>query len=167
MTTMDIPDAIDAALRAGPDMPMARLRAERPVLREMNQANYLAVLYPDDPGSFRPALRAALATRMARLWRCDGLAEDYEAALHQQNPITDDLSAADPGWRPAESGRLAAVLRHVDLVTRTPKQAAAADIAALYAVGLDDGDIVTLSGLIAFVNYQILIVSGLTGLKGL
>ena len=49
----------------------------------------------------------------------------------------------------------------MDLVTRRPREATAEDIAALAAQGLDDRDIVTLAGLIAFVNFQILVVAGL------
>ena len=57
------------------------------------------------------------------------------------------------------------MLAHVDLVTLKPKEATRANIEALYAVGLDDRDIVTLAGLIAFVNYQVLVVAGLKMLR--
>jgi uncharacterized protein YciW len=165
MTITDLPDAIEQALRAGPESSLSLLRAQRPALRTMTQNNHIAVFQPSDPGKFSPALRAALAARMARLWRCDRLADDYEAASRQQAPTDTETAAGDPGWHPAQEGWLAAVLRHVDLVTRTPNRATAADIKALYAAGLNDRDIVTLTGLIAFANYQILVVAGLSTLK--
>ncbi len=46
-------------------------------------------------------------------------------------------------------------------MTLTPKNATRENIEKLYAVGLDDRDIVTLAGLIAYVNYQVLVVAGL------
>ncbi len=53
----------------------------------------------------------------------------------------------------------------MDLVTLKPREATRANIEALYAVGLDDRDIVTLAGLIAFVNYQVLVVAGVKMLR--
>ena len=53
----------------------------------------------------------------------------------------------------------------MDLVTRQPAQATRDDIAALKGAGLDDRDVVTLAGLIAFINYQILVVAGLSMLR--
>jgi uncharacterized protein YciW len=76
------------------------------------------------------------------------------------------VSIVDPAWMPADGeSRLAAILRHVDLVTLTPKQATRVNIEALSAAGLDDRDIVALAGLIAFVNYQVLVVAGLKMLR--
>jgi uncharacterized protein YciW len=56
---------------------------------------------------------------------------------------------------------MAAMLRHVDLVTCSPKDATRADIVALQRAGVADADIVRLSQLIAFVNYQVRVVAGL------
>jgi uncharacterized protein YciW len=50
-------------------------------------------------------------------------------------------------------------------VTKNPKAATRDNIALLYAAGLDDRDIVTLAGIIAFVNYQVLVVAGLKMLR--
>lgn len=76
------------------------------------------------------------------------------------------MSIANPG-NGAEGAdtRLVAILAHVDLVTLSPKEATRANIEKLTAAGLDDRDIVTLAGLIAFVNYQVLVVAGLKMLR--
>ncbi len=58
-------------------------------------------------------------------------------------------------------GECRAILRHIDLVTVDPKQAAEADIAALKSAGILEPDIVRLSELIAFVGYQVRVVKGL------
>ena len=47
----------------------------------------------------------------------------------------------------------------------SPKEATRANIEKLTTAGLDDRDIVTLAGLIAFVNYQVLVVAGLKMLR--
>ncbi|MNL31175.1 hypothetical protein D3C87_1529500 [compost metagenome] len=50
-------------------------------------------------------------------------------------------------------------------MTKNPKAATRENIEKLYAAGLDDRDIVTLAGIIAFVNYQVLVVAGLKMLR--
>ena len=51
-------------------------------------------------------------------------------------------------------------------MTLTPEKATRADVERLREAGLDDRDVVTLAGLIAYVNYQIRVVAGLRMLKG-
>ena len=74
---------------------------------------------------------------------------------------TGDALIADSSHDGADNVRLKAVIRHTDLVTRSPKDAVAGDIAALKAAGITEDDIVRLSELIAFVNYQVRVVAGL------
>ena len=68
---------------------------------------------------------------------------------------------ADPDFNGHGDVRLAAILRHTDLVTTNVKAAAASDIAALTDAGVSEDDIVRLSELIAFVSYQIRLTVGL------
>ncbi|MER8457124.1 hypothetical protein NKH89_26905 [Mesorhizobium sp. M0923] len=56
---------------------------------------------------------------------------------------------------------LATIARHADLVTLTPKKAEASDIALLAQAGLNNPQIVALSELIAFVNFQTRVATGL------
>lgn len=156
-------DVIDKVL--GNDAEITALRNRREKLKTLTQTSYEAALTPKDAGNFSYALRAALAARMCRLWAATELEEHYRELLASYGdasvePIT------DPGFRPGEAdARLGAILERTDLVTRTPKDATRADIEKLYAAGLDDRDIVTLSSLVAFVNYQILVVAGLKMLR--
>ena len=118
--------------------------APRAALMAASQANYLAVITPVDPGGLSLAERSGIAARIARL---NG---DAELAAHY---------GAEPS-APANP-RLAAIFRHVDLVTTSPKQATRADIDALRDAGVADADIVRLSQLIAFVNYQVRVIAAL------
>jgi CMD domain protein len=160
------PDVIDNVLRLEPSSPVAQLREKRAELKRLTQSSYVAALRPKDPRNFSYAKRAALACRMARLWKSAELADHYAALLEKEGSDAVLEAVADPRSTPGGGGaRLKAILRHVDMVTLSPKKATRADIDALYAAGLDDRDIVTLAGLIAFVNYQVLVVAGLRMLR--
>jgi uncharacterized protein YciW len=56
---------------------------------------------------------------------------------------------------------LKTIARHVDLITLTPKKAEASHIAQLAQAGLNNPQIVALSELIAFVNFQTRVATGL------
>lgn len=165
MTTSTAVDVIDQVLGLKPDSPLAQLRAERAKLKHLTQTSYVAALHPAEPRNFSYAERATIAARMAGLWKSEELAAHYKALAAAEGAEGDVAALAEPGFMPTENGRLAAILRHVDLVTLSPKQATRGNIEALSAAGLDDRDIVTLAGLIAFVNYQVLVVAGLKMLR--
>jgi CMD domain protein len=166
MTTETTPDVIDKVLGLSPSSPLLALRAQRAKLKQLTQTSYVAALRPAEPRNFSYAERAALSARMAGLWNSTELVAHYRELAATEDADEEALSIADPAWRPShETGRLFAVLRHVDLVTRNPKEATRDNIEKLYSAGLDDRDIVTLAGLIAFVNYQVLVVAGLKMLR--
>ncbi|MEP7456223.1 CMD domain protein [Phyllobacterium sp. SB3] len=163
MMTIDVVDHI-LGLTGSPDL--AALRGQRADIRRLTESSYEAALHPGEPRNFSYAERAALAGRMARLWKSHELAAHYDGVLHKQDGDAASLRISDPE-NPLDGAtdRLKAIIRHVDLVTLTPRQAEKSDIGLLYAAGLDDRDIVTLAGLIAFVNYQILVMAGLRMLR--
>ena len=156
-------DVIDKVL--GEDADLTALRNRREKLKNLTQESYSAALTPKNPGNFSYAMRAALAARMCQLWKAGELEPHYRDLLKTYGDDSFD-AITDPGFRPGEADkRLDAILERVDLVTRSPKDATREDIEKLYAAGLDDRDIVTLSSLVAFVNYQILVVAGLKMLR--
>ncbi|CAK7260199.1 MULTISPECIES: CMD domain protein [unclassified Shinella] len=164
MTASPAADVIDTVLGLDRFPDLKALREQRGKLKHLTQTSYEAALRPAEPRNFSYGMRAALAARMATLWKSGELAAHYRALLDGEDPV---LSAiADPGTGPADAdARLSAILAHVDLVTLAPKEATRANIEKLAAAGLDDRDIVTLAGLIAFVNYQVLVVAGLKMLR--
>ena len=165
MTDASAADVIESVLALDASSPIPALRDERATLKRLTQTSYLAALHPKEPRNFPYPLRAALAARMAALWKRGELATHYRALLAEEGGGEDEARIADPAFQPTGPGRLRAILRHVDRVTLHPKDATRADIEALKAAGLDDRDIVTLAGLIAFVNYQVLVVAGLAMLR--
>nr|WP_249141898.1 CMD domain protein [Bradyrhizobium diazoefficiens] len=67
--------------------------------------------------------------------------------------------------KPALGARLAAALEHAHLLVFRPRDAASADMKALRSAGWSDTGIVTLSQLIAFLSFQLRVVSGLRTLR--
>jgi CMD domain protein len=158
------PDTIDAVAGLAPDSPVAALRRQRPEILRLSQLSEEAALRPRDEGGFDRNTRAALACRMARHLNDGALVAHYAAMLMTAEEKLTAVPQGSPA--PETDARLAAILRHVDLVTLTPGRATRDDIEALRRVGLTEADIVTLSGIIAFVNYQARVAAGLRMLKG-
>lgn len=159
-------DVINDVLGLSENSDIANLRQQRGKLQQFTQSSYEAAFRPEDPRNFSYAERAAFALRMANLWNSKELAAQYKAVLDNEVSSGDLVDVSNPAFMPADEGsRLAVILRHIDLVTLSPKEATRENIERLYAAGLDDRDIVTLAGLIAFVNYQVLVIAGLKMLR--
>ena len=136
--------------------PLAGVLSGRSNIIELSEKSHDAALKQEPSGGFTHSERAALASRMARLNLDVELASHYESMVEPG-----DALIADPSFDGGYNARLKVVIRHTDLVTRSPKDAVAGDISALMAAGISEEDIVRLSQLIAFVNYQVRVVAGL------
>ena len=136
--------------------PLAGVLSGRGGIIELTEKSHNAALKPEPSGGLTHSERAALACRVARLNLDGELASHYESMVE-----AGDASIAYPSFDGADDARLKAIIGHTDLVTRSPKDAAAGDIAALKAAGILEQDIVRLAELIAFVNYQVRLVAGL------
>jgi uncharacterized protein YciW len=68
---------------------------------------------------------------------------------------------AQPGTNVGDP-RTAEIVRHADRLTVAPREATRGHIEALRSAGITDADIVRLSELAAFVNYQVRVIAGLT-----
>jgi uncharacterized protein YciW len=137
-----------------PSFQAVRLRAE--VLRMTDRAE-AAVLNPRDPGAWSHDMRAALATRIARIHGKSDLAAVFGAKIvgHEMEPVS------DPSY-PGSGAYLATVLRFMDRVAARPGEVTEDEIAALKSVGVEDADIVRLCELNAFLAYQIGLIHGLS-----
>jgi len=65
------------------------------------------------------------------------------------------------GRKPLLGARLAAALEHAHLLVFRPRDAAAADMKALLTAGWSETGIVTFSQLVAFLSFQVRVVTGL------
>lgn len=152
-------DAIDNAAGLSPGDEHYNLRRLRPEFVEGAEQCRLSVLQPANDQGLEAGLRLALAHRMAALNQAWELVADYEAQLVAMAP-TEPLMALAKGSTMLEEP-LATLARHVDLITLTPGLATANDITRLEQAGLNNPQIVALSELIAFVNFQTRVVAGL------
>ena len=140
----------------------AALKTRAEVLR-LSEAAHDAVLVPRDPGGLSHALRAALAARMCRHVGNAALVAHYEGYLAHSGDA-DVAALAQPGGTSGDP-RHDAMADHADLLTVAPRNATRGDIEALKAAGVGEPDIVRLSELAAFVNYQLRVVAGLMLLR--
>ena len=138
------------------------LNARTEILR-LSEAAHDAVLLPREPGGLSHGLRAALAARMCRHVGDEALTAHYESYLAHSGDLDLALLARPGGvcGDPLHD----AMARHADLLTLSPRESTRQDIAALKAVGVSEADIVRLSELGAFVNYQLRVLAGLRLLK--
>ena len=137
--------------------PLAATLEDRSDIFAMTEQAQDAALRPRNSGGLSHSERAALASRMARLNGEDGLADHFASFLTNGNAA----KIADPTFEGASNPRYAALIRHTDLVTRDTKSVTAADITELKDAGISEDDIVRLSELVAFVNYQARVCRGL------
>ncbi|MDB6453026.1 CMD domain-containing protein [Falsirhodobacter sp. 20TX0035] len=145
-------DAIDQAAGLDGTDPRHALRRRRPEFVEGAEACRASVLHPADDLGLSAGLRNALAHRMALLNKDDTIAAQYV--------VMEDFSAVASGATDLPEP-LNTIARHVDMVTADPTSATAEHIRRLEAAGLSAPQIVALSELIAYVNFQVRVVAGL------
>ncbi|MBS0881237.1 hypothetical protein JK231_11555 [Pantoea sp. JGM49] len=152
-------DAIDQAAGLTPDEALYQTRRLRPEFVEGAEACRVSVLAPEEDQGLPADLRLALAQRMAVLNYDAPLQRDYQAQLAALNP-SEALLALASGCAVSEEP-LATIARHADMVTQQPIQATEQHIRLLEQAGLSNPQIVALSELIAFVNFQTRVAAGL------
>jgi len=159
-------DVLDMLAGLAPDAPLAQLRRQRPDVVRHIQGSDDAIFSPSDDGGLTRQERAAAALRIATLLRDGALEAHYRARLAALDP-TGALAKTVEGKAELTEPRWDAIIAHVDLVTRGPGSAERKDIDNLLAAGLSSHAVVSLSQLIAYVNFQSRVLAGLRALKGL
>jgi len=157
-------DVMDSLADLPRGSPLAELRRQRPDVVKHLQGSDDVIFSPADDGGLARAERAAAALRVATLLRDAVLSEHYRDRLAKLDADGTLAKTVEGGARITEV-RWDAILAHVDLVTRGPGSAERKDIDNLLAVGLSSHAIVSLSQLIAYVNFQSRVLAGLRMLK--
>ena len=158
-------DVMDTLADLSPGSPLAELRRQRPDVVKHLQGSDDVIFSPTDDGGLTPAERAAAALRVAKMLRDETLEAHYRTRLDALDP-SDALAKTVEGGAQITDSRWDVVLAHVDLVTRGPGSAERKDIDNLLAAGLSSHAVVSLSQLIAYVNFQSRVLAGLRALKG-
>ncbi len=182
-------DVIDTLVGIAPGSKLDAIRANRSEARKHAQASFTSLFEPRDPGQVTADERHAIAAFVAGLHgepRTDafyaaklpaGLSAAVAAevaAAKTEGPYgrfpKGPLSAEDapgPTWKVSDAGakalgaRLPAAFEHTHMLVFHPRDAAAPALQALLDAGWSTTDIVTISQLVAFLSYQIRVVSGL------
>ncbi|ACE92351.1 MULTISPECIES: CMD domain-containing protein [Rhizobium] len=150
---------IETLASVRPGSALAEAMEKRAEILRLSEAAHDAVLLPRDPGGLSYGLRAALAARMARHNRNEALASHYDGLVERAaEAFTAKL--AQPGANVRDE-RIAAIVKHADRLTIAPREATRGHIEELRSLGINDADIVRLSELAAFVNYQVRVIAGL------
>jgi CMD domain protein len=158
-------DVMDTLAGLPPGSPLAALRRERPDVVKHLQGSDDVMFSPADDGGLTRAERAAAALRVATMLRDETITAHYRTRLDALDP-SGVLTKTVEGGAQITEGRWDAILAHVDLVTRGPGSAERKDIDNLLAAGLSSHAVVSLSQLIAYVNFQSRVLAGLRALKG-
>jgi uncharacterized protein YciW len=125
---------------------------------DMTQLAETALLRPLEHGMFPHDFRAALASRIALHAGETDLAQRYAMeAGDKLNFIDSTKIQREPN---------STLIAFVDKAANATKDIVAQDISELQSVGILDADIVRLCELIAFVAYQLRVVSGLRLMNG-
>ncbi|MGW6725281.1 hypothetical protein ACWF9G_05180 [Nocardia sp. NPDC055029] len=144
-------DVIDAVLGAEAAARVAVVRRSRPAVVEHTQGVHDSLFAGPGGVAFGPERLALIATHVAALGEAAELAAHY--ARRAGNTGTEQDSAHD--------AKLTAALHHATRLTTAPSTSTRAHIDALLAAGLTETDIVTVSQLVGFVNYQVRLLAGL------
>ncbi|WP_180900399.1 hypothetical protein [Martelella soudanensis] len=148
------PDALDRAGGLAENDAVFALRALRPEFLNGAEDCRVAVLAPEDDLGLSPALRAAIARRVALTAGNERLLAEYPV------PGEKALAQLSRGKMP-DDGRLAAIAAHTDMIAADPGQSTRESLDALLAAGLTVPQVVALSELLAFACFQIRVAHGL------
>jgi alkylhydroperoxidase domain protein/CMD domain protein len=158
-TSTDV-DVLNDLAGITPGSPLAELRAQRPEAATHAQGSYTALFDPANPGGLSPQERFVVALRVATLHASAPAAAHYRQRLLAVGADQASVTAAESAGA-SVSNRLAALLRHADLLATGPARARPDDLQALANAGLSTAAIVTLSQIIAFVSFQVRVLIAL------
>jgi CMD domain protein len=130
-------------------------------LAQSPTAAFYGDLLAAESAETRAALDAALPAATT-----DGPYGDYPAGPLSIENVAGLHWTPDAALAAAVGSRLAAALAHTHLLTYRPRDSSADALQALLDAGWSTTGIVTLSQLVAFLNFQLRVVAGLTVLNG-
>ncbi|SDL19332.1 CMD domain protein [Nonomuraea jiangxiensis] len=186
-----ITDVIDHLAGITPGSPLDQLRDRRPGAREHAQRSFDALFSPDSEGEVTLVERDAVAAFVTGLHRDGRVAAFYAYRLAALAPglltaveteIKEGRTTGPYGIYPADGplaaesdeglryrvsdpdalgARLTAAFEHAHLLVFRPREASRQALDALSLAGWTTTGIVTLSQLVAFLSFQVRVVTGL------
>lgn len=149
-------DMMNQLADLAPTSALAAVRGLRPDVVRHSQGSYDTLVAPPTAQGLTLVERAFVALRVAILTDSQTLINHYHQRLVELGVSASMLAAAtERDGTTVADPRTAAILHHVDRLTRAPGQATPADLQKLQAAGVSGPEIVTLSQLIAFLSFQV------------
>lgn len=155
-------DLIDRLAGIEYNQRLLALRRQRPEAATHIQGSYRELFEPADPHGVSLVERHLAALRVAVLNGDQALVAHHTEQLHAigaAGEAIDGVVRYPHG--PALVPRVAAIAEFTDLLSLRPRDASRATIARLQEAGFDPRDTVTIAQLIAFVNFEVRLLSGL------
>jgi len=144
-----------------PLLPMLEQRSE---ILQLTENSHNAVLHPSDVGGISYALRAVIAVRISAIHQDVKLQSHYRKLLEDTGESSAPAEIfCDPHTMPTleANDRLKTIIEHVDLLTYSPQMANKTSIEKLKTAGVEDADIVRITQLVGFINYQVRLIQGI------
>jgi CMD domain protein len=165
MSEYATPDVTDQLAGISPASTLGQLRRQRPeVVRHIHGSDQ-AIFAPHDDGGLSRAERAAVALRVATMLRDRALQEHYRARLASLDANGSPPRSPEAGAAAGADSRWTKILSHVERVTSDPESASRGDIDGLLEAGLSPHAVLSLSQLVAYVNFQSRVLAGLRMLR--
>ncbi len=154
-------DIINELAGIADDSSLGELRASREATFQAAAGSFRELITPADPGGLTFEMRDAIALRIALIERSPAVEAHHRERLAKHNASAEFISAVEafPEGSAALDPKLVAALAHADLLTRSPRDASPEAIDALTSAGFSVRDIISLSQLIAFVSYEVRLLS--------
>lgn len=154
-------DIINQLAGIDDDSPIGRLRASRDISFNAAAGSYRELITPEDPGGLSYIECDAVALRVALLEKSPAVADHHRQRLLAAGAGHDLIAAIEqfPAERDRLDPHLETAIEHCDLLTTSPRDASPNAIASLRGAGFSTRDIVSLSQLIAFVSYEVRLLS--------
>lgn len=193
--TLPTADIIDRLADIRPGSFVDRVRAERPETRTNAQKSYLALFEPAQDGDVSRTERFIVAAFVTGLHGADAAEEFYTGGIggnasliaalkseieagrtsgpygkYPSGPLSSEdkpgpvFTVSDPG-RKILGHKLSAALEHAHLLVYRPREASPEALQALLNAGRTTTAVVTLSQIVAFLAFQVRVVTGLAALS--
>ena len=162
-----VADVVDGCVPLAPGQPTHAVRHGRDKVVAATQASHDGLFSPAVQGISVPE-RLAAALLACVLSHAPALAWHYRRMLQGQGAAAAAWAAAiDAGqWQALQPARLATILGYTAKLIQRPIDGNRAAVQALVQAGLTTPAIVALAQLVAFVSYQVRLVSGLQAMVG-
>lgn len=155
-------DLIDQLAGIEHNQRLRELRRLRPDAARHIQGSYRELFEPADIAGVSRVERELAALRVAILNADQALVAYHTERLHELDASGEAIDGVVryPNG-PALAPRIRALIEFTDLLTQRPRDASRAALARLQEAGFGPRDTVTVAQLIAFVNFEVRLLSGL------